>query len=262
MKSSVVALRDLQKSVVRLPLAARLAVDDIESKYRRTVLGPLWIALGQAATIAGFTLVFSGLFRSSPPEYALFIGAGLPTWTLIAAHLTDMPTALVAAKGYIESYEVPWLTHIWRRSLLYLIIFAHQIITFVVLLVVMQARVSVEMLLVIPGLLVTTVAGAGLGIFLAVLGARYRDLQHAMGMVSSPLFFMTPVIWRAQQLTNNEWVYHLNPLYYFVSIVRDPLVGHAPSAYVWIIACVLAAAFFTLGIAVYGWNRGRLYHWL
>lgn len=262
MTSAVVALRDLQKSIVCLPLALRLAVDDIETKYRRTVLGPFWIALAQAATIVGFTLVFSGLFRASPPDYALFIAAGLPTWTLISTHLTDMPAALVTVKGYIESYEVPWLTHIWRRSFQYLIIFGHQIITFAVLVVVLRAPVSVEILLVIPGLLIVTVAGVGMGIFLAVLGARYRDLQHAMSMISALLFFMTPVIWRATQLVTNEWIYIFNPLYYLASVVRDPLLGHAPSAEVWVIACAFAVAFFVIGVVIFSWSRRRLYHWL
>lgn len=262
MSSSAIAMQDLGKSVLRLPLAIRLAVDDIQSKYRRTILGPLWIALGQAATIAGFTLVFGGLFNSSGPEYALFLAAGLPVWALISTHMIEMPIALVHAKGYIESYEVPWLTHIWRRSIQYLLVFAHQIVTFVVLLAVFQTPLKSEMLLAIPGLLLVTIAGAGAGIFLSVFGARYRDLQHAMSILASLLFFLTPVIWRAHQLPTNAWIYHFNPLYYFTSIVRDPLLGQAPDPLVWIVAGALTLVLFVLGFVSFSMTRGRLYHWL
>lgn len=261
------AVQDLEKSILRLPLAARLALDDIEGKYRRTVLGPLWIALGQAATIAGFTVVFSGLFNTSPPEYALFLAAGLPVWALVSTHMIEMPIALVHAKGYLESYEVPWLTHIWRRSFQYLLVFAHQIITFVVVIALLYAvghtdLVHKEMLLAVPGLALVTFAGAGAGMFLSVFGARYRDLQHAMTILASLLFFLTPVIWRANQLPENSWIYHLNPLYYFMTIVRDPLLGHAPSAEVWIISAVLSVALFAIGFISFSMSRGRLYHWL
>lgn len=267
MNSSAMALQDLERSVLRLPLAVRLALDDIHGKYRRTVLGPLWIALGQAATIAGFTLVFSGLFNASPVEYALFLAAGLPVWALVSTHLIEMPIALVHAKGYLESYEVPWLTHIWRRSLGYLFVFAHQIVTFAGVIVFLYARghtdlVHKEMVLAIPGLALVTFAGAGAGMFLAVFGARYRDLQHAMTILASLLFFLTPVIWRANQLPANEWIYHFNPLYYFMTVVRDPLLGHAPSAEVWIISGVLSVALFALGFISFSMSRGRLYHWL
>ncbi len=262
MNSSAMAVQDLSRSIVRLPLAVRLALDDIHGKYRRTVLGPLWIALGQAATIAGFTLVFSGLFNASPVEYALFLAAGLPAWALISTHLIEMPVALVHVKGYLESYEVPWLTHIWRRSLGYLFVFVHQILTFIVIGLILRIDWRPEMLLAIPGLLLTTFAGAGAGMFLAVFGARYRDLQHAMGIFASLLFFLTPVIWRPAQLPANEWIYHFNPLYYFMSVVRDPLLGTSPSADVWIIAGALSAALFALGFFSFSSSRGRLYHWL
>lgn len=267
MNSSALALHDLGQSLARLPLAVRLAIDDIHGKYRRTVLGPLWIALGQAATIAGFTLVFSGLFATSPPEYALFLAAGLAVWALVSTHLIEMPVALVNAKGYLESYEVPWLTHIWRKSLGYLLVFAHQIITFFAVVAYLYLRGNTdllhkEMLLAIPGLALVTFAGAGAGMLLAVIGARYRDLQHAMTILASMLFFLTPVIWRASQLPANEWIYRFNPLYYFVTIVREPLLGQVPSAEVWIIASVLSVVLFVLGFAAFSLSRGRLYHWL
>lgn len=262
MNSSAMALQDLERSILRLPLAVRLALDDIHGKYRRTVLGPLWIALGQAATIAGFTVVFSGLFRTPPAEYAPFLAAGLPVWALVSTHLIEMPIALVHAKGYLESYEVPWLTHIWRRSLGYLLVFAHQIITFFIILALLQIPLHTDMLLAIPGLALLTFAGAGAGMFLAVFGARYRDLQHAMTILASLLFFLTPVIWRANQLPENAWIYHFNPLYYFVTIVRDPLLGQTPSADVWIIASVLAVVLFVGGFLSFSMSRGRLYHWL
>jgi len=267
MNSSAMALQDLEKSVLRLPLAMRLAIDDIQGKYRRTVLGPMWIALGQAATIAGFTLVFSGLFNTSPPEYALFLAAGLPVWSLVSTHLIEMPIALVHAKGYLESYEVPWLTHIWRRSFQYLLVFFHQIVTFFLVIALLYATghtdlVHQEMLLAIPGLALVTFAGAGAGMFLSVFGARYRDLQHAMTILASLLFFLTPVIWRANQLSERAWIYHLNPLYYFVTIVREPLLGQAPSMDTWIIAGILSVVFFVLGFLSFSLSRGRLYHWL
>jgi ABC-type polysaccharide/polyol phosphate export permease len=257
-----VALQDLGGSIRRLPLALGLAADDINSKYRRTVLGPIWIMLGQAATIAGFSLVFSGLLRTSQSEYALFLAASLPVWALISTYMIEMPVAFVQAKGLLESYDMPWLLHIWRRSLGYLFVFAHQIVTLFVVMVLLRVPLHAEMLYAVPGLLIVTVAGSGIGMFLAVVGARFRDLQPAMSILVSFLFFLTPVVWHADRLPANDWIYRFNPFYYLISLIREPLLGRVPAIEMWIAAVVGAMLAFAIGFVSFTMSRGRLYHWL
>jgi len=256
------AVRDLAVSLKRLPLAADLASQDIHGKYKRTVLGPLWIALGQAATVGGFVLVFSSLFGLSVDVYAIYLAAGFPVWALISSYLTDMPNAFVASKGFIESYEVPWLTHIWRRSIGYLFVFAHQVITLFAAMAILRVPPKIEMLYALPALLIVSVAGAGIGIALAVIGARYRDLQPAMSIFAGVAFLFSPVMWRAEQLQVNEWVVQYNPLYYVISLLRDPLLGVAPPAQTWVISGGIAAGALITGVLVFLLSRRRLYHWL
>lgn len=256
------AVRDFVGSLRRLPLAADLASRDIHGKYKRTVLGPLWIALGQAATVGGFILVFSSLFGLSVEVYAIYLAAGLPVWALISSYLTDMPGAFISAKGFIESYEIPWLTHIWRRSIAYVYVFAHQVITLFAVMAIQRIPPKIEMLYAIPALLIVTVAGAGIGIALAVIGARYRDLQPAMSIFAGVAFLFSPVMWRADQLHVNQWVVQYNPLHYVISLLRDPLLGVAPSLRTWMIGGGVALGTFAIGVFVFLASRRRLYHWL
>lgn len=257
-----VALKDLTGSVLRLPLAFSLALDDIHGKYRRTALGPLWIVIAQAASIAGFVIVFSGLFHMDPHVYALYLAAGFPVWALISFFLSDMPLTFIAARGLIESYEVPWLTHVWRRSIGYALLFFHQIVTLFAVMVILGVAFKPEMLLAIPALVILTVAGTGVGMVLAVFGARYRDLQPAMAVVASFLFLFSPVMWRSEQLQINDWVVRFNPLYYCIRLLREPLMGQAPSFGLWIGTSIGAVVAFAVGFAVFYVCRRRLYHWL
>lgn len=262
-------------SLRRLPLAAWLALDDIHGKYRRTVLGPLWIVIGQGAMIGGFAIVFSGLFRMDPATYLLYLAAGFPVWTLIAQFLTDMPMAFIAAKGVIESYELPWITHIWRRSFAYLLTFFHHILILFVSIAVMMVMSSqgllanaptipsfVNMLYVLPALLIVVVAGTAGGLLIAVIGARYRDLQPAMQVAASFLMLLSPVVWRADHLELDQWIVELNPIYYYLRIVRDPLLGVVPPAHIWTVASTLAGVLFVLSMLAFMFSRRRLYHWL
>lgn len=257
-----VAFGDLAGSIYRLPLALRLALSDVHGKYQRTILGPMWIVLGQAATITGFVLVFSGLFRADPENYALYLAAGIPVWTLVSSYLVEMPATFIQTRGFIESFELPWLTQIWRRSITYIVIFLHQLVPLFVVMLVLGEPFRPEMLYVIPALLVILVAGAGIGIALAVFGARYRDLQPAMGIVSSFLFFVSPVMWRAEQLDVNQWVVRYNPFHYIIDLVREPLLGRAPSIETWLVAIAVAIALMLFGFVCFAMSRRRLYYWM
>lgn len=267
MGTTAVAFRDLGGSLLRLPLAFWLAWDDIHGKYRRTVLGPLWITLGQAAVICGFAVVFSGLFQQDPLRYLLYLAAGLPIWVLTSSFLTDMPNVFVNARGVIESYELPWLMQIWRRAFGYLLVFFHHIVTLLAAMAILNGMghpvmPTVNMLYVFPALGILLFAGVGFGLFVAVLGARFRDLQHALAMSAGFLMLFTPVLWRADQLQNNEWVYQYNPLYYFIRLVRDPLLQEMPPPEIWIGAGAGAFALFILGFVTFWLGRRNLYHWM
>lgn len=260
--SATFALRDLGGSLRRLPLAAQLALDDIEGKYRRTILGPLWIAIAQAVTIGGFVLVFSGLFGIPADQYAIYLAAGFPVWAMMASFLTEMPVTFIAARGIIESYELPWLTHVWRRSIAYLLIFAHQMVTLAAVMAIMRVVPNLNMLYAIPALALVLIAGTGVGLFLAVVGARYRDLQPALQIVTSFLFLFTPIIWQADRLRENAWVVGYNPLHYLIELVREPLMGRAPDPSIWLWAGLGSVASFVVGFAAFMFARRRLYHWL
>jgi len=260
--TTAVAFRDLGGSLARLPLAFWLAWDDIHGKYRRTVLGPLWITIGQAAVICGFAVVFSGLFGADPATYLLYLAAGFPIWAMISQYFVDMPAAFVNTRGMIESYELPWLLQIWRRALGYVLIFVHHIAILFVAMLILGVQPTPNMLLAVPALFIVTLAGVGFGLTVAVLGARFRDLQHALGVAASFLMLFSPVLWRTEQLLTNQWVYQFNPLYYFLRLLRDPLLQLSTPVEIWIGAGAGAVALFVLGFVTFWVSRRNLYHWM
>lgn len=262
MGTATVVFGDLSRSIRRLPLAMTLALDDIGGKYRRTALGPLWLVIGQAATIGGMLIVFGTLFGMDPRVYAIYLAAGFPVWVLISSFMTDMPSTFIAARGLVESYDLPWLLHVWRRAMGYVLVFLHQIITLVVAMLILQTPPTVNMLYAFPALAVILVAGSGFGLLVAVVGSRYRDLQPTMAVVASFLFMLSPVMWRAEQLNANQWIVDYNPLHYYVTLLRDPLLGQAPPQEYWLGTSIAAVGIFIIGFIAFVISRRRLYHWL
>ena len=75
-------------------------------------------------------------------------------------------------------------------------------------------------------------------------------------------FFVSAIIWRPEQLKDQEYLLVFNPFYTLLEIVRAPLMGEVPSLGVY-----LSAIGFSLGIIVLSWSvfsrvRGRIAFWV
>ena len=42
------------------------------------------------------------------------------------------------------------------------------------------------------------------------------------------LFFMSPILFKMDQIADLQWVMWLNPITYFIILIRDPLLGQTP----------------------------------
>ena len=64
------AINDVRTGVQMAPLWWRIGLDNLSSRYRRTVLGPFWMAASTMATGLALAAVFGGLmggdFRTMP----------------------------------------------------------------------------------------------------------------------------------------------------------------------------------------------------
>lgn len=256
------ALRDVAAGASNVHAWLLLAQDDVASRYRRTKLGPFWLTLSHAATIAGITLSFSIILRRPVDEYFVYLAAGMTVWVLLSGTLNDAPNTFIRGKTLLESYELPASLHVFRLVLTHLIIFAHNMIIYVVALAFIKNVANWNTLLVIPGLFVLASAATGYSAVLGFIGARFRDVAPAMTALTGMLFMFTPIFWEKPMLRDHEWIALVNPLYHLIEVVRAPLLGLAPTPLNWAVACGLAATSLALGAVSFIAARRSLTYWL
>lgn len=104
---------------------------------------------------------------------------------------------------------------------------------------------SWQMFLIIPGLLLFYINAASYGLILAMLGARYRDISQIIKSLIQVIFFVTPVMWRADVLpASKQFIAYLNPCFAMLELIRGPLLGYVPS----LICIALAGALTVIGL--------------
>src|SRR5438105_427006 len=100
-------LRDILRSLSAWQIWSSIALDDTIGRYRRTILGPLWLVIAQAAFIFGLYFLHRRVMGVNEGNYLLFLAASLPIWSLFVSTIVEGSTALLRSKAYIDSFPLP-----------------------------------------------------------------------------------------------------------------------------------------------------------
>nr|WP_245444466.1 ABC transporter permease [Bradyrhizobium sp. Y36] len=241
-----------------------LALMDISLRYRRTVIGPLWITLTLAATIASVGTVYAALFKQDIAAFLPSFAVGLIVWTLIATTLQEGSNIFVASGHLIKAVPAPLIVHVLQMITRNIIIFAHHLVIVVLLYLVMPWPLRWSMLLVVPGfaiLFLVLIAGA---VALGMLCARFRDIGSAIVSGLQFVFFLTPIIWTEDSVrgTSFHWLTWVNPFATLLDLVRRPLLSQPTDMEQWLLGVVYAIVVAVVALCCYAKYRHRVAYWL
>jgi ABC-type polysaccharide/polyol phosphate export permease len=262
---TISAVEDIVGGALRWELWGRLGWLEIKRRYRRTTLGPFWSSLTLLIFVIVMGSVGSGLLNRNTSEYLPFLVSGLLVWTMLSSMIGEAGNVFVAGGGLIRQMNFTQSTLayalVWRNF----IVFLHNIIVYLlIMLVYMRHALTFKLVLAIPGLILLMVNGVWITIVLGTLTARFRDVQQIAQSIIQVSMFVTPLFWSPDILSGTRRVIFvgLNPLYHLLAIVREPLLGRAPSLNSYIAVAIITVAGWALAIVVYGRFRKRIAYWL
>jgi lipopolysaccharide transport system permease protein len=143
-----------------------------------------------------------------------------------------------------------------------LLALAHNILVIIVVFAVFLIWPGSSALLSIPALLLWVVDALCLAVLLGSFCARFRDIQPIVNSVMQIAFFLTPVIWKPDQLGPRVRFLPLNPFFDLLDIVRAPLLGEMPGAMTWVGAVLYSLLLCGVAWALFARARGRIAFWL
>lgn len=215
---------------------------DVKLRYKQTALGVVWVVLQPLALAAMFTVVFSR-FLSAPSAglpYPVFVLAALVPWQLFAAALSRASLSLVANEHLLTKIYFPRILIPLASVLTASIDMLLTLLVLAAVLVVYGVGVSLPILL-LPVLLgLALLAALGVGLLLAALNVRYRDIQAIIPFLTQIWLFATPIAYAPSLVPSDwRWLYELNPMVGLVEGMRWTLVGgDAPQALVTSVAII------------------------
>jgi len=243
-------------------LACMLGWFDIRLRYRGSMLGPLWLTLSTAVLVGALGVLYSTLFKMALRDYLPFLAISQILWSFISTTVAEGCTCFTSVDAVVRSVRMPFVLHAMRSVVRNVAVMAHNLIVIVVVYAYFDLWPGLNLLLTIPAMLLWLLNALAVTLLLGAFCARFRDVGPIVGSVMQIMFFVSPVIWKPEQLGQAAVYLPLNPFYSLLEIMRSPLLGTHASGLVWISACL-----YTLLLGAGTWAffvraRGRLAFWL
>lgn len=240
-----------------------LGWNDIAKQYRRSFIGPLWIVFNSAFFIVAFGLIGAQLFKLPVNEYLPYFCAGHIFFGFLSALINEGCLTYIQADAFLKQMPYPKLTFVFRLVWRNVIMLAHNLSVLVVVLLWSGHFAYVRWLPFAAAVMLTLVCACAVVAILGALAARFRDIPMAVASVMQISFFVTPVMWSPEQLTERaKTLVHLNPLAAFLEILRAPLLGAVSAPQAWTYALVATfLALVSFGF-LYLLARRRIIYWL
>lgn len=242
-----------------------LGWQDVRQSYRRSALGQLWITIGMGVMIASIGIVFGLIFGTPMQVFLPYLASGIIMWGLLAGVTNEGAQAFIAAEGMIKQIPLPKLAHLVRVVWRNLLTTAHNIAIFPVVLLAVGGTTGWQIVLFPVGVALALLAVSGLALILAVFATRFRDVPPIVNSIMTVGFYVTPVIWMADNLGDNQLahlVLGLNPFYHLLQICRLPLLGQMPTIENWALSALAAGVLWAMGLAIYKKFENRIAYWV
>jgi ABC-type polysaccharide/polyol phosphate export permease len=257
------AFHDIAYALERWRVWFLMGNQDISLRYRRSLIGPFWISLAMAAFVLGIGLLWGQLMHQPVKEFLLYFACGLLPWNFIASMIGESCAVVIDSEGHLRSVPLPVPLFSARMVYRNLLIFLHNLLVVLLLLLLFNGRIPLTSLVALGGLAIYLVCGFALGSILGPVSARFRDIPQFVATMVQLLFFLTPVMWNPGQLSpKNMWVLQFNPLYHLIQLVREPLLGHLPRVRDWIVGLGLVVFLMALAVISQALTRKKLFLWL
>jgi len=201
---------------------------DIKLRYKQTALGAAWVIIQPLFTMLLFTLFFGKLARmpSDNVPYPLFAYAGLVPWTFFSNAITNSGQSLVGNSTLISKVYFPRIYIPAGAVGAGLLDFAIASALLLPMLVYYDITITWRILLLPAFAFLATILALGVGMWLAALNVRYRDVRYAIPFLVQLWLFASPVIYPASIVPLKwRWLLAANPVTGVIEGFRASILG-------------------------------------
>lgn len=242
---------------------------DFVSKYKQTILGPLWAIIQPLLTTVVFTIIFGNLARLTTLDVKtsedviipgfLFYMAGTICWSYFSSTVNATSNTFIANAGIMGKVYYPRMVTPISTALSNLISFAIQFVMFTAIWIIYMCMGTTSMhitkyLALLPlDIIQMILLSMGFGIIISSLTTKYRDLAMLVGFGLQLWQYASPIAYGLALIPGKYLgLYMLNPIAPIVTNFRYAFfgIGYFSIPY-YLISWLVTIAIFFMGIILF-----------
>ena len=201
---------------------------DVKVRYKQTVIGGAWAIIQPVVTMVMLTVVF-GNFAKIPSDglpYPIFAYTALLPWTYFARALGGSGTSVVSGAHLLTKVYFPRLIMPLSAATAPVVDFALSFIVLLGLMVWYGIGWTWNIFALPFFMFIAFITSLSVGLWLAPLNVRYRDISYAIPFLSQIWMYASPVVYPVSIVPDRwKFLYSLNPMSGVIEGFRWSLLG-------------------------------------
>ena len=217
----------IQNFVKFRPLLNELVARDVKIKYRRSVLGVLWTLLNPLLMMVVLSVVFSNLFRFDVENFPIYLLSGQVVFNFYSDATTTSMSAILSSGSLIKKVYIPKYLFVMSRICSCVINLMASFTALILVMLATRVELHYTIFLAFIPILLLIVFSFGIGLFLAAVTVKFRDIMHLYSVFITALMYLTPVIYPMSILPS--WLANIvnaNPLTNYLTMFRDLMMNN------------------------------------
>lgn len=232
-------------------LFEELTKRDFKKKYKRTLLGVLWSVISPFVTFLVQYFVFSYIFRRHDTQFVIYLLSG----TLMFNFFTNATTAgmfsMYSNGGILSKVNVPKSLFVLSSNSAAIFNFMLTLVIYFGFMVFCHVSFGIHLLMMIFPILCLIIFNIGMSYILSSLFVFFRDMQYLYQIFTMLLMYMSAIFYEIDRFPENlRFVFDINPIYHFVTYIRQLVIYATVPDFTSHIIC-LAFAFGMLAIGYF-----------
>ncbi len=219
--------KEVLSTIRNFDLWFNIAISKLRVRFIRTALGPIWEIIGTMVFLIFISLIWSRLWGRAFFEYFGFLYTGYAIWKIMATTITE--STFLFSELYsnaLKNMRCNPISFCLGNSLKNLLILFLNL-PIVIIITIYNDTISLNgILLMLIYLFLFFISATCVSFIVSTLCLKFRDLQYSVVVIMQLLFFMTPVIWDPQQISEKGrfFLVDTNIFYHYVEFFRSALL--------------------------------------
>jgi ABC-type polysaccharide/polyol phosphate export permease len=237
----------------QIDLLRHLVWRDFSLRYKQSALGILWSLVLPFAQLIVMVFLFGSVVPLNIEAYPAFVFCALLPWSWFSSSLSSACGLFMGNRDLVRHPNFTPARLMVVNTISNLITYLVALPILIAVLLVYGRPLTLALLALPLLMLIQGVLTVGLSLVIATLNVFYRDVQHIVVVVLMLLFYLTPVFYRPQSVSERyHLIYKLNPAAVLIQGYRSIFFESTFPAWDSLLFVAVAAIIaYGLGSAVY-----------